>query len=103
MLCHFGQTRNGSIATHFILLSSTATSSATGGYIFVPERLGQNEKPASRDDERPRKKPSFVPNNVFKRCSEITCVFLTCNYDFFPIFFVFLLNLLIFSNLGKTF
>ena len=49
MLCHFGQTRNGSIATHFILLSSTATISATGGYVDVPERYRQNEEPASRN------------------------------------------------------
>ena len=30
MLCHSGQTLNGSVATHFILLSSTAMSSAAG-------------------------------------------------------------------------
>ena len=30
MLCHFAQTRNGSVATQFFLLSSSATSSATG-------------------------------------------------------------------------
>ena len=41
-LCHIGQTRNGSVVTHSILLSSTATSSATGGYVAVPERFGQN-------------------------------------------------------------
>ena len=29
MLCHFGETRNGSVAMHFILCGSTATSSAT--------------------------------------------------------------------------
>ena len=30
-LRHFGQTRTGYVATHFILLSSTAESSATSG------------------------------------------------------------------------
>ena len=35
MLCHFGQTRNVSVATQFILLSSTAMNIATGGYVVV--------------------------------------------------------------------
>ena len=39
--CHFGRARNGHVATHFILLSRTAESSATSGYVVVPERLGQ--------------------------------------------------------------
>ena len=82
MLCHFDQTRNGSVATHFILLSSTATSSDTGGYVVVPERFGQNEEPVSSNEERTRKKPNFVPKSVFDRCSELTCRFLTCEYDF---------------------
>ena len=30
MLCHFGQTQNGSVAIHLFLLGSIATSSATG-------------------------------------------------------------------------
>ena len=42
-LCQFGQTRNGSVATHFILLSNTATSSATGDYLAVLQRFGQKE------------------------------------------------------------
>ena len=61
MLCHFGQTRNGYVATYFILLSGTAVSSATSGYVVVPERFGQNEEPAGSNGERTRKKPSFVP------------------------------------------
>ena len=61
MLCQFGQTRNGYVATFFILLSSTAASSATSGYVVVPERFGQNEDPACSNEERTRKKPSFVP------------------------------------------
>ena len=38
MLCHFGRTANGYVATRVILLSSTAESSATSGYVVVPER-----------------------------------------------------------------
>ena len=64
MLRHFGQTRNGYIATNFILLSSTAASSATSGYVVVPEHFGQNEEPAGSNEERTRKKPSFVPKVV---------------------------------------
>ena len=40
-LCHFERTRNGYVATHFILLSSC--------YVVVPERSGQNEGPPSRN------------------------------------------------------
>ena len=64
-LCRFGQTRNGYVATHFILLSSAAESSATSGYVVVPERFGKNEEPAGRNEERARKKPSFVPSSRF--------------------------------------
>ena len=46
MLCHFRRTRNGYVATLFILLSSTAASSATSRYIVVPERFGKKEEPA---------------------------------------------------------
>ena len=63
--CHFGQTRSGSVAIHFILRSSAVTSSATGDYIAVPERFGQNEERASSNKERTRKKPSFAPQSVF--------------------------------------
>ena len=61
MLCQFGQTRNVYVATRFILLSSTAESSATSGYVVVPERFGQIEEPACSNEERTRKKPSFAP------------------------------------------
>ena len=61
MLCHCGQTRNCYVTTYFILLSSTAVSSATSGYVVIPERLGQNEEPVGKNEERIRKKPSFVP------------------------------------------
>ena len=47
MLFHLGRTRNGSVAILFILVGSTATISATGGYVSVPERFGQNKEPAS--------------------------------------------------------
>ena len=61
MLCQFGQTRNVYVATRFIFLSSTAESSATSGYVTVPEHFLQNEEPACINEERTRKKPSFVP------------------------------------------
>ena len=87
MLCHFGQTRNGSVTTHFILLSSTAMSSGTGGYVVVAERFGENKGPVSRNEELTRKKLSFVPEDVINQCSEITRIFLTCNHDFLKYFF----------------
>ena len=61
MLCHFGQTRNGYVATHFIVLSSTAESSATSGYVVVLRHFGQNEVSGGGKEERIRKRASFVP------------------------------------------
>ena len=43
MLCQIGRTRNVYVATRIILFSSTAESSATNGYVGVPEHFRQNE------------------------------------------------------------
>ena len=48
------------MATRIILLSSTAESSATGGYVVATERSGESETSASKNVERAKKKPSFV-------------------------------------------
>ena len=61
MMCQFGRTRNVYVATRIILLSSTAESSATNGYVAVPEHCLQNEESCVNNEERTRKKPSFVP------------------------------------------
>ena len=61
MLCQFGRTRNNYVATGIILLSRAAESSATSGYVVVPEHFLQNEEPACINEERTKKKPSFVP------------------------------------------
>ena len=45
-------------------------SSATGDYVAVPERFGQNEEPVSRNEERTKKKPSFVPKSGFNWCKK---------------------------------
>ena len=60
-LFHFGRTRDVYVATRIILLSSTAESSATSGCVVATERFGQSEAWASKNVERARKKPSFVP------------------------------------------
>ena len=73
-LCHFGRTRNVYATTNFILLRSTAESSATSGYVVVLERFGQNEEPASRNEEQAKKKPSFVPISGLIRCNMKTHV-----------------------------
>ena len=66
LLCLFGQTRNANLKTHFIVLCSTSESSATNGFVVVPERFGQNGEPGSRNEERTRKKPKFFLSG-FKR------------------------------------
>ena len=69
MPCHFGRTRNVYVATRIILLSSTAESSATSGYVVVPERYGRSEARAGRNVERTTKKPSSLSSSGFNRCS----------------------------------
>ena len=54
MLFHFGRTRDVYVATRIILLSSTAESSATSGYVTATELSGQSEAWASRNVERAR-------------------------------------------------
>ena len=61
MLRYFGWTRNGSVATPFILFSSTVASSAIDDDVAVPERFGQNEVLADRNEERTRNKHSSAP------------------------------------------
>ena len=56
MLCQFGRTRNVYVATRFIFLSSTAESSATSGYVALPEHFLQKEEPAFINEERTKKK-----------------------------------------------
>ena len=68
-LFHIGRTRNGYVTTQIILFSSTAESCATSGYAVTPERSGQSEEWAGRNVERATKKPSFIPNKGFNRCS----------------------------------
>ena len=50
MLTQFGRTRNAYVATRLILLSRTAESNATSGYVVVPERFGQGEARAGRNE-----------------------------------------------------
>ena len=73
-LSYFGRTRTCYVATHFIPLSSTAKSSATRGYVVVPEIFGQKAEPANRNEERTRKKLSFVPSSGFEQCRTYTNV-----------------------------
>ena len=60
MLCQFGRTRNVYVATRFILLCSTAESSATSGHVAVPQHFLQNDEPSVKNVERAGKKPSFI-------------------------------------------
>ena len=52
MLCQFGRTRIVYLATRIFLLSSTAESSATSGYVAVPENFLQNEEAICINEER---------------------------------------------------
>ena len=61
MLCNFSYLRNRSVITHFINFSRTAISNATSDYVTAPERMGQNEVPASRNEERTENKSIPAP------------------------------------------
>ena len=78
MLCYDGQLRNGSVATDFILLSSTAASSATEGYVVVPERPSRTEEPTSRNEEQTRnvlRSYRVLPQTLFNELLRILPVF----------------------------
>ena len=66
ILCRFRQTRSCYVAILSILCGSNATT--IGDYVAVPERFGQIEEPASRNEERTEEKPKFVPKNGFNQC-----------------------------------
>ena len=103
-LCHFGRSRSGYVVTHFILLSRTAESSATSGYVVVPERYGQNEGQACRKEEWARKKPGFFPSSGFKRCNMKTHVNMNLTHLLYVFFLcVFLVYSSSFFFLWKTF
>ena len=58
----------------FIFLSSTATSSATGGYVVVPERPSRNEEQTSRNNEQTRKIPSSNLVLLQNLVNELICI-----------------------------
>ena len=64
MLYHFGQLRNGCVATEFIHFSSPALSSATSECVTVQERTAQIEEPAFRNEERSKNRPSCAPKKA---------------------------------------
>ena len=80
MLWYDGQLRNGSVATHFILIS-TAMSSATGRYVVIPEWPSRKEEPTGgkeestgRNEEQTRKAPRSYLVLPQKLCSELICI-----------------------------
>ena len=81
MLCYDGQLRNGSVATDFILLSSTATSSVTGGCVVVAERPSRNEEPIRSIEEQIMNVASsylVLPRNLF---NELKCILLVLEHE----------------------
>ena len=118
MQCLFRRTQNCHVASHFILLSSTANSSGTGGYIVTRECFSQNEEPARTKEERAREKPSFVPSSGFNRCIVntfvnmkfihhlyVSCfmffICIWCIFDKFPLMGNLLISFLCYYLLGR--
>ena len=59
--------------------------------MFVPERFSQIGKPASRNEERTKKRLSFVPTKQFKLCNMSTHVNMKIFHRFFVFCFIFLM------------
>ena len=77
MLCYDGQLRNSFVLTHFPSDKSTATKSATGGYVTVPERPSRNEEPTSRNEGQTRNNPTsylVLPHNLYSEIKRIFAV-----------------------------
>ena len=62
------------MATHFILLSSAATSSATSEYVTVLEQPNREEEPTIKNEEQTRNVPSFYRIQPQNLSSDIICI-----------------------------
>ena len=108
-LCHFGRTRNGYVATYFILLSSTAESSATSGYVVVSDVL------AKMKNQLVEMRNGLRKNLILFRAVDLTdatCTHVNMNFSItFMHFILFTFNLLylhlvhffVLSFYGKSF
>ena len=86
MLCYDSDIRNDSVASQFIPLSRTGTSSATGGYVVVPERPSRNEKSTSWNDEQTGNIPSsyiVLPQNLL---NEFLCILHVLEHKYWAIY-----------------
>ena len=99
----FGRTRNVYVATRFILLSSTVESSATSGYVAVPEQFFQNEEPSINNEERTRKKVYFRSESGLNRCNSIIKHVIMIFFDYFSVFYLILVHFSILPSYGKSF
>ena len=96
LLCHFDQNLNGSVATHFILLNSTATNNAKGDYVAAPQRLSQNEEPAGK--KRNELGTNLVSlQNINKRRRMKSCKFETYIHVFLILCYIFSIKLITFA------
>ena len=59
-----------------------AKNIAKSEYVTVPERIGQNEEPASKNEERAGKEPCSAPK-VYLNEAKYHCIYFSaCNYGF---------------------
>ena len=92
MFCQFGRTRNVYVATRFILLRSTAVSSAASGYVAVPEHFLQKEEPACINEERTKKKLKFFSKSGLNWSNSITKHVIMIFYENFSVFYLILVH-----------
>ena len=89
MLYHFRHLRNSSVLAHFIDFCSTTTSSVTSVCGTAPERIGQNEEPASRDEEPTRDKPNSAPEKCLNDAPSDQMCIKACSRELCLIFQIF--------------
>ena len=90
MLCHFGQTRNVSVASQFIFPISTAMCIATGVLVIVFRNALNKMRNHLIEMRNGLGTNQVFFKRVFNQCSENTCKFPMCHYDFsFNILFIF--------------
>ena len=80
-LCHFDHTRNGSVANFFVLLSSTSTSSATGGYILFRNACAKKRNQLVKMRNGLGTSLVLVQKVTNRRTVKL-CMFVTCNHLF---------------------
>ena len=102
MLRQFRRTQYVYVATRFILLSSTAESSATSGYVAVRGNIFSKLRNQPVLTRNGLKKAYFPSKSEFNRCNSILKHVIMIFYEYFSVFYLTLVHFSKFSSYGKS-